>query len=134
MPRFGSKSKERLATCDHRLVAVFDEVIKRIDCSVLEGIRTKEKQDRMYAEKKSKFKYPGSKHNVTDPNGKSCAIDVTPYPVDWEDRERQTLFAGYVLATARSMGIVLRWGGDWDMDFQVNDNKFDDFPHFEVID
>ena len=86
----------------------------------------------MYAEKKSKFKYPKSNHNVTEPNGKSLAVDVTPYPLDWKDRERHTLFAGYVLATARSMGILLRWGGDWDMDFQVNDNKFDDFPHFEL--
>ena len=30
------------------------------------------------------------------------------------------------------MNINLRWGGDWNQDFQVNDNKFDDFPHFEV--
>ena len=60
------------------------------------------------------------------------AVDVTPYPVDWADRERQTLFAGFVLGIARSMGIKLRWGGDWDMDFQVMDNRFDDFPHFEL--
>jgi len=32
------------------------------------------------------------------------------------------------------MGIRLRWGGDWDMDFKVMDNRFDDFPHFEVRD
>ena len=54
--------------------------------------------------------------------------------MDWEDRERQTLFAGFVLGLARSMGITLRWGGDWDMDFHVMDNRFDDFPHFEVRD
>ena len=132
MPRYGKTSRARLETCHEDLQRVFNEVIKTIDCSVLEGIRTKEKQDRMYAEKKSKFKYPKSNHNVTEPNGKSLAVDVTPYPLDWKDRERQTLFAGYVLATARSMGILLRWGGDWDMDFQVNDNKFDDFPHFEL--
>ena len=35
---------------------------------------------------------------------------------------------------AKGMGITLRWGGDWDRDFQVNDNKFDDFPHFEIRD
>ncbi len=37
---------------------------------------------------------------------------LMPYPIAWDDRERQTLFAGYVLATAKSMNIVLRWGGD----------------------
>ena len=34
----------------------------------------------------------------------------------------------------RSMGVNLRWGGDWDQDFEVQDNKFDDFPHFEIRD
>jgi len=133
MPRFGPKSKERLSECDPKLQALFNEVIKHVDCSVLEGIRTKEKQDRMFAEGKSKFKYPGSKHNIANDGDKSIAIDVTPYPVDWKDRERQTLFAGFVIGTAKGMGINIRWGGDWDMDFEVNDNKFDDFPHFELI-
>ena len=79
---------------------------------------------------KTKVKHPNGRHNSYP----SRAIDVTPYPVDWEDRERQTLFAGFVIGMARQMGIKLRWGGDWDMDFQVMDNRFDDFPHFEVRD
>jgi peptidoglycan L-alanyl-D-glutamate endopeptidase CwlK len=128
MPRFGNSSKERLKTCDERLQKVFNEVIKYVDCSVLEGHRSQERQDRLYEEGKTKVKYPNGRHNA-DP---SRAADVTPYPVDWDDRERQTLFAGFVLGLARNMGIKLRWGGDWDMDFDVQDNKFDDFPHFEI--
>ena len=128
MPRFGTRSKQRLATCDERLQKVFNEVIKYIDCSVLEGHRGQERQDKLYEEGKTKLKFPKGRHNMAPSN----AVDVTPYPVDWKDRERQTLFAGFVLGTARSMGIRLRWGGDWDMDFQVNDNRFDDFPHFEI--
>ena len=128
MPKFGRTSKKRLATCDKKLQDVFNEVIKHVDCSVLEGNRSELTQNKYYAEGKSKFKFPGSKHNSLP----SRAADVTPYPVDWEDRERQTLFAGFVIGIAKGMGIDLRWGGDWDMDFQVNDNKFDDFPHFEV--
>tara|TARA_R110002020_G_scaffold181645_1_gene376742 strand:+ start:675 stop:1076 length:402 start_codon:yes stop_codon:yes gene_type:complete len=128
MPHFGKRSKQRLATCDKQLQKVFNEVIKYVDCSVLEGHRGQERQDKLYDEGKTKLKFPMGRHNM-DP---SNAVDVTPYPVDWEDRERQTLFAGFVLGIARSMGIKLRWGGDWDMDFQVMDNRFDDFPHFEI--
>ena len=128
MPRFGTKSKERLATCDERLQKVFNEVIKHVDCSVLEGHRGQERQDKLYEEGKTKLKFPMGRHNMAPSN----AGDVTPYPVDWEDRERQTLFAGFVIGIARSMGIKLRWGGDWDMDFRVMDNRFDDFPHFEI--
>ena len=128
MPRFGKRAKEGLATCDTRLQEVFNEVIKYVDCSILEGHRDKERQNQLYIEGKTKVKYPNGRHNSSPSN----AVDVTPYPVDWADRERQTLFAGFVIGIARSMGITLRWGGDWDMDFQVMDNRFDDFPHFEV--
>tara|TARA_Y100000748_G_C15487884_1_gene485420 strand:+ start:855 stop:1247 length:393 start_codon:yes stop_codon:yes gene_type:complete len=128
MARFGSKSKKNLATCDERLQKIFNEVIKHVDCSVLEGHRSKERQNKLYEEGKTKVKYPMGRHNSSP----SRAVDVTPYPIDWEDRERQTLFAGFVLGIARSMGIKLRWGGDWDQDFEVKDNRFDDFPHFEI--
>ena len=128
MPKFGSKSKERLLTCDIKLQKIFNEVIKHIDCSVLEGHRSAERQDRLFEDGKTKVKYPLGRHNSKP----SRAVDVVPYPVDWNYRERQTLFAGFVLGIAMSMGIKLRWGGDWNMDFHVIDNRFDDFPHFEL--
>ena len=128
MPRFGKKSKKGLNTCDKRLQKVFNEVIKHVDCSVLEGHRNEERQNKLFDEGKTKVKFPNGRHNSSP----SRAVDVTPYPVDWDDRERQTLFAGFVLGIAQSMDIKLRWGGDWDMDFQVMDNRFDDFPHFEI--
>jgi len=128
MPYFGKTSKKRLSTCDDRLQKVFNEVIKHVDCSVLEGHRSKDRQNKLYEEGKTKVKYPDGRHNRQP----SSAVDVTPYPVDWEDRERQTLFAGFVIGVASQMDINLRWGGDWDQDFQVVDNRFDDFPHFEL--
>ena len=128
MPRFGKSSKKRLLTCDDRLQKVFNEVIKHVDCSVLEGHRDKDRQNKLYEEGKTKVKYPNGRHNRQP----SSAVDVTPYPVDWEDRERQTLFAGFVIGVASQMNVNIRWGGDWDQDFQVVDNRFDDFPHFEL--
>ena len=128
MPKFGKRSKEKLRTCNEKLQKVFNEVIKHVDCSVLEGHRSGERQNKLYDEGKTKVKYPNGRHNANPSN----AVDVTPYPIDWDDRERQTLFAGFVLGIAKSMDIKLRWGGDWDMDFEVQDNRFDDFPHFEL--
>ena len=128
MAKFGRKSKERLATCDERLQKVFNEVIKYVDCSVLEGHRDERTQDKYYEEGKTKVRYPMGRHNSKP----SRAVDVVPYPIDWNDRERFHLFSGFVLGLARGMGITLRWGGDWNMNFEVDDNKFDDFPHFEI--
>ena len=89
----------------------------------------KDRQNELFDQGKTKVLYPDGRHNSYP----SRAVDVTPYPVDWEDRERQTLFAGFVLGVANQMGIKLRWGGDWDMDMEVQDNKFYDFPHFELV-
>ena len=128
MPHFGKKSKERLATCHEDLQKVFNEVIKVVDCSVLEGHRDERRQEQLFSEGKTKVHYPMGRHNSKP----SRAVDVVPYPVDWKDRERFHLFSGFVLGVASGMGITLRLGGDWNMNFEVDDNKFDDFPHFEL--
>ena len=128
MPRFGKTSKKKLATCHEDLQKVFNEVIKKVDCSVLEGYRNEARQNKLYEEGKTKVHYPKGRHNASP----SRAVDVVPYPVDWNDRERFHLFSGFVLGVAYRMGINLRWGGDWNMNFEVDDNKFDDFPHFEL--
>ena len=94
MPRFGTRSRNALHSCDERLVKVFNEVIKTVDCAVLEGHRDKDKQNKYYKEGKTKLKYPLGRHNEVP----SRAVDVVPYPIDWNDRERFHLFAGFVLA------------------------------------
>ena len=129
MPRFGKTSKAKLATCHEDLQKILNEVIKYVDCSVIEGHRSEERQNKLFDEGKTKLKYPKGRHN----SNPSRAVDVVPYPIDWNDRERFHLFAGFVLGIAQSMGIKLRWGGDWNMNFEVDDNQFDDFPHFELI-
>ena len=129
MPKFSENSLAKLETCDPRIQRVFEAVVAEFDCTILEGHRDQFRQAQMVTEGKSKTLWPHSKHN-TEP---SLAADVAAYPIDWEDRERQTLFAGYVLATANAMGVTLRWGGDWDRDTEVRDNGFDDLVHFEIV-
>jgi hypothetical protein len=112
------------------LQLLFSEVIKEFDCTILEGHRGESRQNEMYRTGRSKAKYGESLHNINP----SSAIDVAPYPIDWNDRERFTYFAGYVKGKAAALGIKIRWGGDWDGDWQVRDNNFDDLPHFELVD
>ena len=128
MPRFGKRSIGRLQTCDQKLQELFYEVVKHFDCSVIEGHRGEERQNKAHAEGKSKLKYPNGKHNQTP----SIAVDVAPYPIDWSDRDRFHYFSGFVLGIAKQMGMNIRWGGDWNQDTKTKDNKFDDLVHFEI--
>ncbi len=123
MPEFGKKSRERLDTCHSDLQAICELVIEHYDFTVLEGHRSGDRQDELFRQGKSKLKAGQSKHNENP----SRAVDIAPYPIDWDDRERFHLFAGFVIGIGQSMGIKLRWGGDWNMNFEVDDNNFDDF-------
>jgi len=130
MFKYSQRSLKRLEDTDPRLQSIFKEVINHFDTTIVTGHRTKDYQERMFNEGKSQVKWPHSKHNALP----SKAVDAAPYPLDWSDRERFTLFAGFVLGIAASKGIRLRWGGDWDQDTQVKDNSFDDLLHFELVD
>lgn len=132
MPSFSQRSQDRLNTCDPRLVEVFEEVIKHWDCTILQGVRPKEEQDEYFRTGRSKVQWPNSKHNVLNPGDKSRAVDVAPYPIDWNDTRRFDYFAGFVKGIATSKGITLRWGGDWDGDNEQKDQTFNDLPHFEI--
>jgi len=128
MPRFSTKSRSKLHTCDNRLVDLFNEVVKGFDCTIIEGHRGKKAQNEAFNKGNSKVKFPNGKHNQSP----SVAVDVAPYPIDWSDRDRFHYFSGYVLGIASQMGLKIRWGGDWDMDTKTKDNKFDDLVHFEI--
>ncbi|MEM6683544.1 MAG: M15 family peptidase [Pseudomonadota bacterium] len=130
MPQFSQRSLDRLATCHADLQAVFHAVIRQVDCTILEGHRTKQGQDAAFAAGKSKLRWPDGKHNTLP----SRAVDAAPWPIDWQDRDRFHLFGGIVLGIAHSQGVALRWGGDWDGDFVLRDNRFDDLVHFELKD
>ena len=129
MPKFGKRSREKLNTCDEDLIALFNEVVKYFDCSVLEGHRGRVLQDKYFKEGKSKLKFPDGRHNKKP----SVAVDVVPYPIDWDNIKQFYHFAGYVQGVADQLGIELRWGGDWDMDRDFTDQNFHDLPHFELI-
>lgn len=129
MPKFGSRSLSRLTSCDERLQCVLNEVINHVDCSVLSGYRGEKEQNRLKLEGKSQLSYPHSKHNTMP----SVAVDVAPYPIDWNDLNRFRRFAGFVEGVAAAQGVKLRWGGDWDRDWDMKDNRFNDLPHFELV-
>lgn len=130
MPAFSKRSKNKLATCDVKLQKLMNEVIKYYDCTILEGHRDQATQDEYFHTGRSKLKYPHSKHNTYP----SKAVDMAPYPIDWEDKDRFYHFAGFIQGMATSMGIKIRAGADWDSDRNFKDQTFHDLPHFELID
>ena len=129
MYRYSHRSTAKLLTCHIGLQKLFNEIIKHYDCKILCGFRDRATQNQAFDEGRSQVDWPHSKHN----NNPSTAIDVAPYPLDWEDIKRWYMFIGIVRGFAAKMNIPIRCGADWDGDMQIKDQNFHDLPHIEII-
>ncbi len=135
MPKFSQTSFSKLATCHPDLQALFYEVIKYFDCTIIEGYRNQEDQEKAFSSGYSKLHWPHGKHNSSP----SMAVDVAPYPLDWKNDRRMYWFAGYVMGIAQKlkeegrMTHTVRYGGDWDSDKNIDDESFKDLVHFELV-
>jgi len=136
MPNFGRTSRDRLGTCDARWLHILSEVVKYYDCTIITGHRTKEEQNAKFDQNLSEVSWPNSKHNSIP----SMAVDVAPWPIptdwgatEWKERTKFYELKAIIFYEAAKKGITIRWGGDWDRDYDYTDNKFDDLVHFEIV-
>ena len=139
MPQFGKVSTARLLTCHGDLQAILLEVIKDFDFAVICGHRGEVDQMVAYESGKSQLPWPKSPHNRLP----SMAVDVAPYPIDWNDRGAFYLLAGWIECTAARLyreGKIshkVRLGADWDgyksPQRSTKNQKFHDLPHVELV-
>lgn len=136
MPKFSQSSFSKLSTCHQDLQVLFYEVIKCFDCTILEGYRNQVDQEKDYVDGKTKLHFPDGKHN----HQPSMAVDVTPYPVNFDDNKLSIWFGGYVLGIAQrlkdegKMSHSVRWGGAWDGLGKLDrTGELNDADHFELI-
>jgi peptidoglycan L-alanyl-D-glutamate endopeptidase CwlK len=130
----GKTSNTNLDQCHPKLQRLIREVDRRLsknkimELTVTCGHRGEAAQNEAYAAKRSTKAWPDSLHNMLP----SPAVDVAPYPIDWNDTARFARLAGYIQAVADDLDIEIRWGGDWDQDGRTSDERFVDMPHFEL--
>jgi hypothetical protein len=130
--KFGSSSLAALETCDERLQALLNEAIQLFDFKVIQGERGELQQTEYYRAGRSKTPWPHSKHNC--PNGElSRAVDLAPWPIDWNDVSRFYALYGFLRGIAKCREIPIRCGADWDGDFSFVDQTFHDLGHFEIL-
>lgn len=69
----------------------------------------------------SRLKWPKSKHN-SEP---SLAVDVAPYPINWNDPVRFVELSKIIKRIADELAVQVIWGGDW--------SHFPDLAHWELV-
>lgn len=123
---FGKRSKKNLVTCHTDMQEVLKRSIKRIDFTIIDGYRNKERQNNYFLRGVSKVMYPNSNHNGFP----SLAADCIPCPFEqhfWTSQHGKDKFkemADVILDEARKLNIVMQWGYEawgWDL------------PHLQIL-
>ena len=158
--KYGKGSLKALSTINPVIRPVLQSLLDDgIDHTVVCGHRNEHDQNEAFyaIPPRSHLKWPDSEHNKLP----SDAVDVVPYVkvnglkggIHWNAdviiaqgfsvqeankivesyNKQMVLFAGMFIIRAHHFGIILRWGGDWNKDWSLMDNRFNDYPHFEIV-
>ena len=126
-------SMARLQGVDETLVNVVKRAIEisEVDFTVLEGVRTLERQRELYAQGRTA---PGKivTWTMKSRHIEGKAVDLVPYPLDWNDLEKFNKIKDAMFQAARELDVNLRWGADWDGDGNYREKGEYDSPHFEI--
>lgn len=120
MPTFSDRSLKSRAELHPMLQKLVDAAIKEIDFVILDGTRGRAEQEKAFRAGNSKAHFGQSAHNFVP----AVAMDICPYPIDWDNIERFIALSKIVKAKAAEFGIDIVYGGDW--------KTIKDYPHFEL--
>jgi peptidoglycan L-alanyl-D-glutamate endopeptidase CwlK len=133
MRKWGKKSQKVYDELDPRLQRVCDRILHEVaDVSLIDGFREEVRQNHYYVTNRSSVQWPNSKHNKQP----SLAVDLQPYPMP---QRKEKLWAALAYIAGRAIqigieeGVIIRWGGDWNQDGDLTNQKFDDLFHLEIM-
>jgi len=120
MYKFGTKSKERLATVHPDLQKLFNAAISTspYDFSITEGVRSLERQKELLE--------AGKSTTMNSRHLKGNAVDIAVFvegKLTWDFKYYKEV-SDHIKALSKSMQIPIVWGGDW--------KSFIDGPHYEL--
>lgn len=110
--------------------------ITRQDFMVLEGVRTPARQATLYAQGRTapgpKVTWTMTSRHFRQADGYGHAVDLCPFPVDWNTVAKFDAIADAMEQAAKLEGVSIRSGMDWDRDGKRREARESDSPHFEL--
>lgn len=149
----GTRSISKLDGVHPDLVRVVKRAIDLTsqDFMVLEGVRTEQRQRELYGQGRTPAKLVAAgvdpalakpklqmvtwalkSNHFKQADGYGHAVDLVPYPVDWNDLAKFDAIADAMMQAADELGVAIRWGADWNRNGQPREKGESDSPHFEL--
>lgn len=132
---FSARSRRNLQGVHPDLVRICERALglSSMDFTVVEGLRTIERQRALFAEGKSLTM--NSRH-LPQPGGYGHAVDLYPF---YEGRVQvDAHFNAYrqisvaMFAAAKELGLRITWGADWNHNGRSDDERLVDSPHYQL--
>lgn len=136
--KLGQSSLKKLQGVHPDMAAVVNRAIQlsKQDFIVLEGVRTKVRQAELYAQGRTKpgniVTWSQTSNHFIGADGWGRAVDICPFPVDWNTPSKFDAIADAMFAAAKELNVAIRWGADWDSDGKPREKGESDSPHFEL--
>lgn len=131
MFRFSTRSENNLKGVHPSLVAVVRRALQltKADFTVIEGLRTVERQRQLYAQGRTA---PGKivTWTMKSKHIDGVAVDLLPVVGAWEGDFAEISRA--MFAAAKELGVTIRWGADWNQNGRPHEKGETDSPHFEL--
>lgn len=151
--KLGARSLERLNGIHPDLASVVKRAIELTsqDFSVLEGVRSEWRQRELYGQGRTakelaavgvdpalakpamqKVTWTLKSNHFKQKDGYGHAVDLVPYPLDWNTISKFDAIADAMFKAADDIGVRLRWGADWNQNGRRRERGESDSPHFEL--
>jgi len=145
----GKRSLNALSGVHPDLVRVVKRAIEVTtqDFMVLEGVRTvqRQREGRTAAKLRAvgvepalakptmrKVTWTLKSNHIAQADGYGYAVDLVPYPVDWNDLAKFDAIADAMMQAAAELDVSIRHGGDWNRNGKRRERGETDSPHFEL--
>ena len=136
--KLSKRSFDRLIGVNEKMVSVVKRAIEisEVDFMVVEGIRTKQRQEELYAQGRTK---PGKivTWTMKSKHIEGLAVDIAPCnkdgSINWNDLKMFDKMADAMFKAAKELNINIRHGADWNMNGVKREKGETDSPHFELV-
>lgn len=122
MPKLSASSQKRLDAAHPILKKLFTAVALEANITILDSQRGRAAQERAFVLGNSRAHFGQSAHNWSP----ALAMDVAPYPVNWDNIQRFKDLGVIVKRIAAKQGVAdkIKWGATF--------KGLADYPHWEV--
>lgn len=147
--KFSQRSLNNLQGVHPKLQAVVHKALAAgmLDFTVTSGVRTQAQQDALFEQGRTTpgvnprqgkplgdpVTWTRNSRHIAQADGYGHAVDLDPYPINYEDLARYKALSTIMINAAQSLGVTIVWGGTFKKKKHGKVVPNPDWGHYELV-